>query len=617
MGLTLGQTRAIRQGRGSVDSPIMKSNRNEHSYAPGHRCKKNELSVLLVQNDEPESEINTEDKEKTLDATIVHEMDKEVEIHLNSVVGLTNPKTMKMEGVINDQRVVILIDSGATHNFISTEIVEKKRIKVEKTSDYMITLGRKSKRNGIYKLVEVDVQGLVVIEDFLPIQLGNSHVILGIQWLETLGTIWVNWKAQIMKFPVAGRTVTLKGDPSLGKSLLSLKAMSKIIQQEGQAILVELGSCLLSKEEEQEPQVPTEVQAVLDEFEQVFSMPKDLPPQRGKDHAINLKEGTEVVNVRPYRYPHYQKSEIEKLVKEMLEAKIFRPSNSPFSSPVLLVKKKDGSWRFCVDYRALNKATVIDKFPIPVTDELLDELHGAKVFSKLDLKSGYHPIRMKGDDVYKTAFRTHQGHYEFMVMPFGLVNAPSTFQSLMNEDYPRKFVLVFFDDILIYSPTIEEHVKHMRVVYMPNKKKCDFAKERLGYLGYVISKEGMEVDESKVKSVREWQAPRNVTELRGFLGLSGCYIKFVKGYGMIASPLTDLLKKNKFEWSTDAQTSFNRLKEVLSSKPEQTELSSLTVPNWVPWDRFKEELKEDVFIGMITNQSPNSMKRLTERALLL
>ncbi|KAJ9552225.1 hypothetical protein OSB04_016270 [Centaurea solstitialis] len=408
----------------------------------------------------------------------------------------------------------------------------------------------------------------------------------------------------------------------------------------------------------------------------------------------------------------------------MLEAKIFRPSNSPFSSPVLLVKKKD----------ALNKATVIDKFPIPVTDEFLDELHGAKVFSKLDLKSGYHPIRMKGDDVYKTAFRTHQGHYEFMVMPFGFVNAPSTFQSLMNEDYPRKFVLVFFDEILIYSPAMEEHVKHMRVVFRllhenrlyANKKKCDFAKERLGYLGYVISKEGMEVDESKVKSVREWQAPRNVTELRGFLGLSGCYIKFVKGYGMIASPLTDLLKKNKFEWSTDAQTSFNRLKEVLSSapvlrlpdfttkfvietdalgtvlgavfmqkeqpaaynsqvlgtrarqksayekelmaivfavkkwrpyllgnhftvrsdqqslkflleqrvveleyqnwmskllgynfsivykqgsanratdalsrKPEQTKLSSLTVPNWVPWDRFKEELKEDVFLMRI------------------
>ncbi|KAJ9544173.1 hypothetical protein OSB04_023880 [Centaurea solstitialis] len=554
--------------------------RCDEKYGPGHRCKKKEMSVLLVQAEEQEGEITREEGEKTLDTATVFEMDKEVEIHLNSVVGLTNPKTMKLEGVINEQRVVILIDSGATHNFISTEIVEKKGIKVEKTSEYMITLGlgEKVRGIGICRHVEVNLQGLEIIDDFLPIQLGNSDVILGMQWLETLGTTWVNWKEQIMKFTVAGRTVTLKGNPALGRSLVSLKAMSKILQQEGQMILVELGSCLLSKEESQEPQTPPEIQSVLSEFEHVFNMPGELPPQRERDHAINLKEGTEIVNVRPYRYQHYQKNEIEKLVKEMLEAKIIRPSSSPFSSPILLVKKKDGSWRFCIDYRALNKATVIDKFPIPVIDELIDELHGAKVFSKLDLKSGYHQIRMRSEDVYKTAFRTHQGHYEFMVMPFGLVNASSTFQGLMNEvfkDYLRKFVLVFFDDILVYSPTMELHVEHLKVVLQvladnqlyANKKKCEFAKERLGYLGHVISKAGVEVDESKIKSITEWQVPRNVTELRGFLGLSGYYRKFVKGYGIMASLLTDLLKKNQFEWSNEANTAFNRLKEALSTAP--------------------------------------------------
>lgn len=217
-------------------------------------------------------------------------------------------------------------------------------------------------------------------------------------------------------------------------------------------------------------------------------------------------------------------------------------------------------------------------FPILAIDELLDKLYGTKWFSKLDLRSGFNQILMALDDVHKTAFCTHQGHYEFLVMPFSLCNTPSTFQSTMNvlfQPYLCGFVIVFFDDILVYSRTLEDHRSHLETVFQClvdnkfflKKSKCTFVQPSMAYLGHIVSLQGVGADPEKIQAMVNWPQPQNVKKLRGFLGLTGFYWKFVKNYASMAAPLTDLLKKDAFLWSASAQTAFENLKQAMTEAP--------------------------------------------------
>ncbi|KAK8918476.1 hypothetical protein KSP39_PZI021744 [Platanthera zijinensis] len=383
------------------------------------------------------------------------------------------------------------------------------------------------------------MQGVVFTSDMLILSLGGCDMVLGVQWLITLGP--VNWDFYNLRleFSSQGKQIVLRGSSPADQRLLT---------------------------------------ALLHRFADLFAEPQGLPPQRDVDHRIVLKDKELDINLRPYRYPPLQKSEIERLIGEMLATGVIRHSCSPFASPVVLVKKHDGSWCLCVDYRRLNQNTVKNKFPILVIEELIDELHGAMYFSKLDLRSEYHQVRMVADDIYKTAFRTHQGHYEFVVMSFGLTNAPSTFQSLMNRIFQgplRKSILIFFDDILVFSATWAAHLEHLECAFailrtnqlVLRQSKCDFGLTQVHYLGHVISGHGVATDPAKIQVMLDWPTPTSLKKVQGFLGLTGYYRRSIQGYGALARPLTELLKHRSFTWTAAAETAFQLLKRVVTKPP--------------------------------------------------
>ena len=320
--------------------------------------------------------------------------------------------------------------------------------------------------------------------------------------------------------------------------------------------------------------------AFLANYDSVFPVdaPDTLPPDRTIRHFIDFIPGASLLNLPHYRLSPAQNAELQRQEEELLRRGFIRESHSPCAVPALLAPKKDGTWRLCVDCRAINRITVRYRFPIPRIDDLLDQLSGAAIFSKLDLRNGYHQVRIREGDEWKTALKTSEGLYEWLVMPFGLSNAPSTFMRLMNEvlrPFSGKFLVVYFDDILIYSRTTAEHELRLRKVcaklqeekLYTNVSKCSFLRQSVEFLGFVISAARVAVDPSKTAAIREWPTPTSQTEVRSFHGLAQFYRRFVRNFSSLAAPLTDLLKLPKFDWSIQADRAFQQLKVALISSP--------------------------------------------------
>ncbi|GJY72984.1 putative reverse transcriptase domain-containing protein [Tanacetum coccineum] len=469
-----------------------------------------------------------------------------------------NPDSNVVTGMflLNNRYASMLFDTSADRSFVSTAF--SSQIDIPPTAldhyyDVKLADGRIIGLNTILRGCTLNILNHPFNIDLMPVELGSFDTIIGMdcdgsnQGYEARLHIISYSKTQ---------EYMLKGCPVFLAHVTTKEVEDK-------------------SEKKQLKDVP-----IVRDFPEVF--PEDLsglPLTRQVEFQIDLVLGAAPVARTPYRLAPSEIKELSEQLKELSDKGFIRPNSSPWGAPVLFVKKKDGLFQMCIDYRELNKLTVKNRYPLPRIDDLFDQLQGSSVYSKIDLRSGYHQLRVREEDIPKTAFRTHYGHYEFQVMPFGLTNAPAVFMDLMNrvcEPYLDKFVIVFIDDILIYSKNKKEHEEHLKLILELLKKeelyakfsKCEFWIPKVQFLGHVIDSQGIHVDPAKIESIKDWASPKSPTEIRQFLGLAGYYRRFIEGFSKIAKPMTKLTqKKVKFEWGDKQETTFQLLKQKLCSAP--------------------------------------------------
>ena len=450
----------------------------------------------------------------------------------------------------------VLFDTGATTSFISKQFIDRFGIMCSPISHSLKVHSAGGTLAATHIRMEqvIMICGQVYYADLFVIPLKGISAILGMDWLSNHGAqIDCELKTVSIRSPTGGRIV-YQGDKYTQIEVeLQLNAMKDVKIED----------------------IP-----IVKDFKDVF--PAELPgmpPDREIEFTIDLIPGTSPIAHPPYKMGPKELVELKAQIDELEQKGFIRESVSPWGTPVIFVDKRDGGRRMCGDYRNLNNVTIKNKYPLPRIQDLFDQIRGAGVFSKIDLRSGYHQIKIKEEDIPKTAFVSRYGHHEYLVVPFGLTNAPAIFMNLMNKifmPYLDKFVIVFIDDILIYSKDKAEHAKHLKIVLQILREhqlyakfsKCEFWLDQVEFLGHVISKDGIAVNPSKIQAILEWKAPINAKEIRGFLGMAGYYRRFIEGFSKIAGPMTKLLRKNTpFEWTEKCEESFQTLKEKLTTAP--------------------------------------------------
>jgi len=446
-----------------------------------------------------------------------------------------------------------LFDSGATHSFISSTYVKlcsmiprplNQNITVSTRTGNIVTC-RKSIEN-----CPIVIGDRVLPANLAVFQMLGFDVILGMDWLSKHYTnIDCRKKEVVFRSPREEEFKFCGSRVRATPPLLSAIQARRSISCGAQAFLAYVRA-------ESEGECKLEDIPIVYEYLDVFTeISTGLPPDREIEFSIDLMPGTQPIHKAPYHMAPSELKELKKQLEDLVDQGFIRPSVSPWGAPVLFVRKKDGSLRMCIDYRELNRVTIKNKYPLPRIDDLFDQLKEATVYSKIDLRSGYHQLKVKEADIPKTAIRTRYGHYEFLVMPFGVTNAPSVFMDLMNRvfhKYLDQFVVVFIDDILVYSATSKDHEEHLRTVlsilrektFFAKFKKCEFWLKEVSFLGHVISKDGVAVDPRKIEAVTDWERPSNVNEIRSFLGFAGYCRRFVESFSKLSRPLTALTKKN-------------------------------------------------------------------------
>ncbi|XP_020679468.2 uncharacterized protein LOC110097438 [Dendrobium catenatum] len=496
----------------------------------------------------------------------------------------------KTKCTINGKVCNLLVDSGCTENVVSKAAVQALQLKtIPNANPYKVSWVKKGVEIAVTDSCRVhfsigkNYDSEVVCD---VIDMDVCHIILGRPWQFDVGAIH-DCRANTYTFKWKGKTLKMMPNSKETEDVGQNSKLSMYVVSGNQLLHAWRDSthilALVVKEQTaavEQGEVPELVKNLIEQYADLgpANLPAELPPLRNIQHRIDLIPGSTIPNLPHYRLCPKEQRILQQLVDELLEKQLIQHSLSPCAVPALLVPKKDDSWRMCVDSRAVNKITVKFRFPMPRIEEMLERLAGSKIFSKLDLRSGYHQIRINPGDEWKTAFKTREGLYEWRVMPFGLCNAPATFMRLMNEvlkPFLNKSCVAYFDDVLVFSGNLEDHLQHLKQIFEVfrqnklylNMAKCEFATNAVSFLGFKIDAAGVSTDSRKIESIVGWPTPKSFTDIRSFHGLANFYRKFIKGFSIIVAPLTDILKQKQFQWGEEHNRSFEAIKKALSSAP--------------------------------------------------